>query len=49
MTFPVSWHPNVKISQLADFMLKETRKITIGTHSGTHVDVLGTLLKMGPC
>jgi len=40
MTFPVHWHPVVEITQLGRFHVegRETRKITIGTHTGTHVD-----------
>ena len=49
MTFPVSWHPNVEISQLGRFHVegRETRKITIGTHSGTHVDAPRHFIKNG--
>lgn len=40
MTFPVHWHPSVEITQLGRFEVegRETRKITMGTHTGTHVD-----------
>lgn len=40
MTFPVNWHPVVEITQLGRFHVegRETRKITMGTHTGTHVD-----------
>ena len=40
MTFPVHWHPVVEITQLGRFHVegRETRKITLGTHTGTHVD-----------
>lgn len=40
MTFPVHWHPVVEITQLGRFEVegRETRKITLGTHTGTHVD-----------
>lgn len=39
-TFPVHWHPVVEITQLGRFGIedRETRKITIGTHTGTHLD-----------
>ena len=35
MTFPVSWHPVVEITQLGRFHVegRETRKVTFGTHS----------------
>jgi kynurenine formamidase len=40
MTFPVHWHPVVEITQLGRFHVegRETRKIALGTHTGTHVD-----------
>ncbi|NIA69551.1 cyclase family protein [Pelagibius litoralis] len=40
ITFPVHWHPTVEISQLGRFEVegRETRKVTLGTHTGTHVD-----------
>lgn len=39
-TFPRSWHPKVEITQLGslDVEGRETRKLVIGTHSGTHCD-----------
>jgi len=39
-TFPTPWHPFVEISQLGRHGIKnrETRKITLGTHTGTHMD-----------
>jgi arylformamidase len=39
-TFPVHWHPPVEITQLGRFGIedRETRKITLGTHTGTHLD-----------
>lgn len=39
-TFPVHWHPMVEISQLGRHGIenRETRKLTIGTHCGTHID-----------
>lgn len=40
MTFPVHWHPVVEITKLGRFEVegRETRKVTLGTHTGTHVD-----------
>jgi len=40
MTFPVHWHPVFEITQLGRFHVegRETRKLTLGTHTGTHVD-----------
>ena len=40
ITFKASWHPHVSITQLGrhHFEGRETREITFGTHTGTHVD-----------
>jgi kynurenine formamidase len=39
-TFPVSWHPVVEITQLGRHGIekRESRKVVLGTHTGTHVD-----------
>lgn len=39
-TFPVHWHPPVEITILGRHGIenRETRKITLGTHTGTHCD-----------
>lgn len=39
-TFPVHWHPVVEITQLGRIGVegRETRKLGIGTHTGTHMD-----------
>jgi kynurenine formamidase len=39
-TFPVYWHPIVEITQLGRHGMedRETRKMVLGTHTGTHVD-----------
>jgi kynurenine formamidase len=39
-TFPVHWHPMVEISIMGRHGLenRETRKILVGTHTGTHCD-----------
>ena len=39
-TFPVAWHPYVEVSLLARHGIeeRETRKLVLGTHSGTHMD-----------
>ena len=39
-TFPTHWHPVVEITQLGRHGIenRETRKITMGTHTGTHMD-----------
>jgi arylformamidase len=39
-TFPTHWHPFVEISQLGRLGIekRETRKLVLGTHTGTHVD-----------
>ena len=40
ITFPVYWHPSVEISLLGrlDYEKRETRKLVLGTHTGTHMD-----------
>ena len=40
LTYPVPWHPVVEITQLASHGVenRETRKVLIGTHTGTHID-----------
>ncbi len=40
MTFPTHWHPVVEISILGRHGIegRETRKVTLGTHTGTHTD-----------
>jgi len=39
-TFPVHWHLPVEVTQLGRHGLenRETRKLTLGTHTGTHCD-----------
>ena len=39
-TFPSHWHPFVEITQLGRHGIenRESRKVTLGTHTGTHVD-----------
>lgn len=39
-TFPVHWHPIVEISVLGRHGIenRETRKVLLGTHTGTHMD-----------
>lgn len=39
-TFPVHWHPFVEVSQLGRLGMegRETRKVVLGTHTGTHCD-----------
>lgn len=39
-TFPTYWHPFVEITQLGRHGLenRETRKLVLGTHTGTHID-----------
>ncbi len=49
-TFPVQWHPVVEITQLGRFGIenRETRKITLGTHCGTHIDAPRHFIPGGP-
>lgn len=39
-TFPSHWHPFVEVTQLGRHGIedRESRKVTLGTHTGTHVD-----------
>jgi kynurenine formamidase len=39
-TYPSYWHPMVEITQLGRHHIeeRETRKIVLGTHTGTHID-----------
>lgn len=39
-TFPVHWHPRVQVDPLGTHAVekRETRRLVLGTHSGTHVD-----------
>lgn len=48
-TFCVHWHPLVEITQMGRHGIenRETRKITLGTHTGTHVDAPRHFVKDG--
>jgi len=48
-TFPVHWHPMVEITQLGRHGIedRETRKIVLGTHTGTHCDAPRHFVKDG--
>ena len=48
-TFPVSWHPRVEISTQGRIGIekRETKKLVIGTHTGTHVDAPKHFIKNG--
>ena len=48
-TFAAHWHPIVKIKQLGRHEIenRETRKIVIGTHTGTHIDAPCHFIKKG--
>lgn len=39
-TYPALWHPYVEITQLGRFGVeqRESRKVVLGTHTGTHID-----------
>lgn len=39
-TYPKPWHPFVEVSQLGRIGIegRETRKLILGTHTGTHID-----------
>lgn len=48
-TFPTHWHPMVEICQLGRHGLenRETRKVVLGTHTGTHIDAPRHFIKNG--
>lgn len=48
-TFPVQWHPYVEISPMGRYGIegRVTHKITIGTHTGTHVDAPAHFIAAG--
>ncbi len=49
LTFDAHWHPKVRIEQLGRIEKegRESRKITLGTHTGTHVDAPLHFIKNG--
>lgn len=49
LTFTAPWHPPVSITQLGRIGLegRETRKIELGTHTGTHMDAPRHFFKNG--
>ncbi len=49
MTFPKPWHSRVRVKQLGwlETEGRETRQITVGTHTGTHVDAPRHFVKDG--
>lgn len=49
-TYPSHWHPPVSVTRLARHGVekRETRKLVLGTHSGTHVDAPLHFVKGGP-
>ena len=49
LTTPVPWHPMVEISILGrhEFEGRATRKVTLGTHTGTHMDAPYHFVKDG--
>ncbi|MFK7968382.1 MAG: cyclase family protein [Rickettsiaceae bacterium] len=49
VTFPVPWHPLVEITQMGrlNYEQRETKKIILGTHTGTHVDAPRHFIKDG--
>ncbi len=50
-TFPTYWHPFVEITQLGRHGIenRETRKLVLGTHTGTHMDAPRHFIKDGKC
>lgn len=49
LTFPTPWHPMVEVTQLGRIGVedRETRKIVLGTHTGTHCDAPRHFVKGG--
>lgn len=49
LTFDAPWHCNVSVDQMGTIKHdgRETRKITLGTHTGTHIDAPLHFLKNG--
>ncbi|MBF0342236.1 MAG: cyclase family protein [Magnetococcales bacterium] len=48
-TFPTPWHPYVEITQLGRHGIenRETRKLVLGTHTGTHMDAPRHFIRRG--
>ena len=48
-TFPVPWHPRVMFQTLGRFSVegRRTTQVTIGTHTGTHVDAPSHFIEGG--
>lgn len=48
-TFPSYWHPKVEIRQLGRHRVekRESRKVVLGTHTGTHVDAASHFIPGG--
>ena len=48
-TFNAPWHPTVSIKQMGRIGMegRETRKLSLGTHTGTHVDAPLHFIKNG--
>lgn len=49
LTYPTPWHPKVSIERMGKIETegRETRKITLGTHTGTHIDAPLHFIKDG--
>ena len=49
MSFPVHWHPLYEMTQMGRFEVegRETRKVILGTHTGTHIDAPRHFIKNG--
>jgi kynurenine formamidase len=50
LTFARPWHTRVQVEQLAQIAAqgRETRRIVLGTHTGTHVDAPRHFIENGP-
>lgn len=47
--YPRHWHPQVEVSLMGQIPVegRETRKLVLGTHSGTHIDAATHFIKTG--
>ena len=49
LTYNAPWHPSFSIKQLAQIKVegRETRKVSFGTHTGTHIDAPRHFIEQG--
>lgn len=51
LTFPAHWHPKVEIKRLGSIGAegRQTHRIVLGTHTGTHIDAPAHFIRNGRC